>query len=1243
MHEQKKLTVTSRENAPRPSLLIEVLVGEYEQQRLTNSALPALEFPYNNEDITLECDKIAAKARVLFKDSEDGAKDLFKESSEERCKFVEKENDKLVKGFYQQLHSQNVQRTALCFSGGGIRSATFALGLMQGLVKRGVKLEQFHYLSTVSGGGYIGSWLSAWIHRQGVKSVEQGLKCSSEEKPSLPNPVPTGPNRDSAEPEPIRHLRRFSNYMSPKLGLFSADTWTLVGIFLRNLLLNWTVLIPVLVVGLALPRLMVSFACWDAPADSLLVQGMLILAFVTGVIGVGYMVVNLPSWRNQSHYLAVLKSEQSYLLRCWMMLNLSAVAAALYWSWAHIPHRRSLSPPWSYGAQWLRTHLFSPLAENFRWLGGVGVWRTIIFFILFGFLLSATGFLIWRLKFVRRYPPKWKMDVLDFTIRGLAGALGGFLLYAVVMVFQTPITTFTPSTNPVSSSQAIEPRNISLNLPELPAKIEIAVSPEAPAPAKPQTSNDAAMREISQEAGLYVTLAPPLYLLMFLIAATIFIGLASTYTNDADREWMARSGGWMLITVFGWGALSALVIFGPVGLVWLWCKFKVSLLSVSTLTGVLTLVGGFSAKTPAKGNDQASKSAIGPLANVISSSLPLAATIFGVIILAALSLATSHLIAVWLPTFGSPKGLLLNSQDVFWHLSVLQQSPPWLVVTVIGSIALFGLLMSLFVNINKFSLHAGYRDRLIRAYLGASQGAKRRPNPFTGFDDLDNLQMHDLLTDIFRPGDFAPSLNELIEELRRPHTDARQFVRDGLNPATRQLLACVFTNGDKDGSRKQEKEAALRRALADEFNRMIEAEELWEHDEFSALKTEEIQQLITDQPWVPLVWPFKERQVFVEKLRINRMLVEQAFAGLIAESAGSAENNETVITVRDPRPMHIINIALNLVGGKDLAWQERKAQPFTVSALHAGSHGLGYRPVKYYAISRQQDAALSLGTAMAISGAAVSPNMGYHSSSMVTFLLMLFNVRLGWWLGNPGDAGWQTFIKSSPFFTPKPLIAETLGMTDSTHAYVYLSDGDHFDNLALYEMVRRRCHFIIISDAGADGGYSFHDLGNALRKIRIDLGISIEFVDGGKMPIQPRKPSEKLFAKDEDGIGKYFALAKIKYSEIDEGANGKRAEDGWMLYIKPTVYGIEPPDVQNYAKANPAFPHETTGDQMYSESQFESYRRLGEYVITTIANNQDFEGLKGMFDTVTAEFTNKPKPAQSKEEKRQEPVKTPVS
>lgn len=55
-------------------------------------------------------------------------------------------------------------RIGLALSGGGIRSATFGLGLLQGLSRLGV-LSHLDYLSTVSGGGYIGGWWTAWRTR----------------------------------------------------------------------------------------------------------------------------------------------------------------------------------------------------------------------------------------------------------------------------------------------------------------------------------------------------------------------------------------------------------------------------------------------------------------------------------------------------------------------------------------------------------------------------------------------------------------------------------------------------------------------------------------------------------------------------------------------------------------------------------------------------------------------------------------------------------------------------------------------------------------------------------------------------------------------------------------------------------------------------------------------------------------------------------------------------------------------
>ena len=208
------------------------------------------------------------------------------------------------------------------------------------------------------------------------------------------------------------------------------------------------------------------------------------------------------------------------------------------------------------------------------------------------------------------------------------------------------------------------------------------------------------------------------------------------------------------------------------------------------------------------------------------------------------------------------------------------------------------------------------------------------------------------------------------------------------------------------------------------------------------------------------------------------------------------------------RLLPVVNIALNLVGGSKLAWQERKAESFTVSPLHCGSYELGYRktnapPGKRYG----GEHGISLGTATTISGAAASPNMGYHSSPLVTFILTLLNVRLGAWLGNPGKAGDATFHLGYPNFSVGPIIAEAFGLTNDTSPYVYLSDGGHFENLGLYEMVLRRCHHIVVSDAGEDPECSFADLGEAVRKIRIDFGIPIEF---GPMGIYPRSQIDAL-------------------------------------------------------------------------------------------------------------------------------------
>jgi hypothetical protein len=301
------------------------------------------------------------------------------------------------------------------------------------------------------------------------------------------------------------------------------------------------------------------------------------------------------------------------------------------------------------------------------------------------------------------------------------------------------------------------------------------------------------------------------------------------------------------------------------------------------------------------------------------------------------------------------------------------------------------------------------------------------------------------------------------------------------------------------------------------------------------------------------------------------------------------------------------------VNTDDPTWQERKAESFTVSPLHSGNWRLGYRDTREYGGTR----GITLGTAVTISGAAVSPNMGYHSSKVIAFLLTLFNVRLGWWLGNPGPAGERTYKRPCPRLTITPLAAEAFGFTDDHHGYVYLSDGGHFENLGLYEMVRRRCHQIVVCDAGCDPGCALDDLGNAVRKIRIDMGVRIKFTRiliSGRRNADGRNADGRCETPPRD---RYCAIGEIDYRSVD----GEQARNGTLLYIKPAYYGGEPADVVNYATTCRDFPHETTADQFFSESQFESYRSLGYHVMEQLWGSTRLTGaadLDELFDRAAA-------------------------
>jgi hypothetical protein len=866
------------------------------------------------------------------------------------------------KAFYRALN--NLNRAALCLSGGGIRSATFCLGVVQALAMSSLPkeasatgaaqsgddvedeanqslLSRFHYLSTVSGGGYIGSWLSTWRYHNDFPTVWRDLVGR-----------PEGPD---VEPAEISWLRAYSNYLTARVGIFSADTWTGVAVYLRNLLLNWLVIIPAVALLLLVQMVVCTLAVAVARAEAWWPQ------LLVALFGVACLIV-----------------AQAFIT-------------------GHRPTRRRLPPTspcadtanvdeWTFLCRGLLWSLLSAVALAAFLTSRVGVQLTagssfyvpIIVGAIFGAVVFAFGWLAGR-------PVNWENK--DFGLWTASGLVYGALLGLGGHLFTL-----------LSPYETSDPHSIWLII-------------------------------------IPVVLGIPWVLVSQLVAEMIFVGLVSYEENsDADREWLGRNAGWIVATAIVWALVTFITFAGGHFLLQASAWAKSYIASAGGLAGIVTVLIGKSPKTKA----QAEEKEQGVTAMASRVALAAGGPMFAAVLVVGISVALD---------------LLLLGDSLVNALSARMFTTVYIVTWLVIGLAVTAFVAWVAwrnVNINRFSLHALYRNRLVRAYLGASR-QRRCPDKFTGFDEEDNV--------------------------------------------------CAYQ-----------------------------------------------------------LWPPKPR----------------------------ADGQNTFCL------FHVVNITLNVVEGKRLAWQERKAESFTVSPRHCGTAYKGFRPSREYGGPR----GLSLGTAMAISGAAASPNMGYHSSTSVALLMALFNVRLGWWLGNPGVEGETTYKNEGPATAIVPLAQETFGLTSDDKPYVYLSDGGHFENLGIYEMVRRRCRFILAIDAGCDPEFKFEDLGNAVRKIFIDLGIRVRFKGLDKLKTRPT--AEEL-AQAKDGIP-YHAVGTIHYEEADGGG-----KNGTILYIKPAIHWTdnEGAGVRSYGAAHKEFPHEPTGDQWFTESQFESYRSLGLDIMKTIIQGDE--------------------------------------
>lgn len=942
--------------------------------------------------------------------------------------------------------AHDARLSGFAVSGGGIRSATFNLGVIQALAQLGL-LRRFDFLSVNSGGGYIGGWLGAWIRRKGIREVESALAndaCRGGE-PAAATPdedaagaQDEGPfeggsgaiDGDDVEAAPIRFLRRFSNYLTPQVGAFSADTWTMVATYLRNLLLNLGVVVLLLGVILLSPRLLLLLSRVFESDDALVVLGLAVAFLLVAIVWVGLNLATIfpekprewPWYTGQGWVqgLVVLPLfVAAWLAALWLWFSEAGALAEL----ADDDGTRDLSL-----ARWL--------AERWDWYGSTGLGAQQFEVFAWALLAAAVYLAVWLFSAVlylvvgrlrRRQRPAWEGRVWRVVIATapLAGAVGGTLLFGLTAL-----------------SEALE------------------------------SVHQLARVEASWHL-LHVNVwKPPGVIAIFMITAFVHTGLMGRAFPESMRQWWSRLGAWMLIYSVTWLGLFGIAIYGPI------------VLALAGQWAFAALSAGWAGMTAAgvAVGRQAARAETTDEAPSLWRRLVIAAApqifIVGLLALVALGL---HLIlsphhvataaASGATADGRPAMEAMGSAGLseecgsFWGSDA--DGPPrpvdaavvfrchsqrlWNGTTagrtlaLLGVLLIAGIVLSWRVDINEFSMHQFYRNRLIRAYLGASNGT-RRAHPFTGFDPGDDLAL----------ASFTP---------------ARGY----------------------DG----------------------------------------------------------------------------------------------------PYPIH--NVTLNLVAGKELAWQERKGASFVFTPLATGFEvheaaesdtleGAGFRPTAGY---RQTDNGISLGTAMAISGAAASPNMGAGTTPPMAFLLTVFNVRLGWWLGNPRHK--KTWPRMGPSVGAAAMLAELFGSTDDTSRYVYLSDGGHFENLGVYELVRRRCRFILASDAGADPESTFQDLGNAIRKCCTDFGIDIE-IDTARLQHEAENRRSPW----------HCAVGSIRYDKVDPGA-----APGVLLYIKSSLTGDEARDVLTYGVDRPTFPHESTADQWFGESQFESYRKLGEHVALKVLRRAD--------------------------------------
>ena len=597
----------------------------------------------------------------------------------------------------------------LAFSGGGIRSATFGLGVLEGLKKLDL-LKKIDYLSTVSGGGYIGAWLSANCKRAADHREVDWLDSKADWN------------------ESIAHLRRYSNYLAPVVGFFSADTWSVAMIWLRNTLLIQITVILAIAIGLLIPRpLFELFEMWPRVGDW---RWTSILLFIVGVAGIA------ANERRVIHS-GTISMKGMQASRWSIGLVLAVILLALAKAWAiHL----NFDP---FGGGMIDYKAAAPIGFLLL-LGG---------FFLSGFREINQSVSLFKSWAEGNYTQAW-VQVLVVVPMMITGFLVAAILWAQSQPNSGQLAQYRTFGDLFINAWRYWPFPLSVVFVSLWLLAFCSVRGRF-GRAIPLVAPVASLAVLhAQLCGIMLLLqhwasgepsgrwqayvwTPPLVLYAFAFTVVILIGMLGRDSLEAVREWWSRFGAWLTIYGFVWMVINVAAIFGP--------RWTARLLDADTWNKLTiggwvgTTIGGlFSGNSGSTGG----KTEKGIGAQVLDVVAKIAPFVF----IAGLLLAVStvlHLIIVNVSSI-TASGLswygFTQLGDLHWVL--MSKSNPRIAYYLLFGLTLAFLLFLWRVDINEFSLNAFYRSRLTRCYLGATRPAEERnPQNFTGFDDHDDLPM----------------------------------------------------------------------------------------------------------------------------------------------------------------------------------------------------------------------------------------------------------------------------------------------------------------------------------------------------------------------------------------------------------------------------------------------------------------------------------------------------------------------